>query len=468
MNTTVYQENKIDIQPNKHFSYLVKDNSLFILVALMIFSYFYNLPVIGYSIKGDNELRLYDILGIFVVQIFWKNFSFYYYIIKKISAFKWLFYFILWCNLTILVTFMFSIFKENFNAFLQSVLYLYHLWIFFITSIIFYVISFNKSKLKIFVHLIVIFSILSCLVIVLQNFGLIPFLWGDNYYRGYQGFLSGTLGPNKVVSGMFSMIFTIFGVGLIFSKKIKVNKVLLVTLILINIYILLISGSRTSYVGLLVFLVFFSFYKTSKFIFFGAIIVSLFSLIIMYNPDLYVKIDDVINNRVVSKIENEEDLENADVGKLYEDLGAGRSNLSLLYVKYIMSNPEIIPFGLGFNNRMTKGYPAHNMYLTVIKELGLVGFFLYFGWLIQYLFISFKSSESYSLALKGVVLAMLVTLFFGEHLYIYRPLFAIVGIFLIVVNVFISSLHHNENINLDKIREDFRLRKGPNFKNINS
>lgn len=86
------------------------------------------------------------------------------------------------------------------------------------------------------------------------------------------------------------------------------------------------------------------------------------------------------------------------------------------------------------------------MYLNVIKELGLVGFVLYFGWLINYFFISFRNHKGYSLALKGLVISMLVTLFFGEHLYIYRPLFATLGLFLIVVNALISTLHYNEEI----------------------
>jgi O-antigen ligase len=100
---------------------------------------------------------------------------------------------------------------------------------------------------------------------------------------------------------------------------------------------------------------------------------------------------------------------------------------------------------MGFNNRITKGFSAHNMYLNVIKELGLVGFVLYFGWLLKYLQISFKNYSGYALALKGLILSMLVALFFGEHLYIYRPLFAILGLFLIVVNALISSLHNNES-----------------------
>jgi len=90
------------------------------------------------------------------------------------------------------------------------------------------------------------------------------------------------------------------------------------------------------------------------------------------------------------------------------------------------------------------------MYLNVIKELGLVGFFLYFGWLFSYFFISFKKYKGEALALKGLVLSMLVTLFFGEHLYIYRPLFAVLGMFLVIVNILISTLHDNETENSNR------------------
>jgi hypothetical protein len=446
MNTvSINKNNNKSFKPINQFSYLVRDNSHFVLISLMIFSYFYNLPVLFYSAKGDNELRLYDLLGVFVFYIFIQNFKFYYIVIKKIDVFKWLYYFVLWCSFSIILTFLFSVFNDKLSSFFQSVLYLYHLWVFFITSILFYVISFNKNRLKLFVYLLLIFSTLSCLVIVLQNFSIIPFLWSDIYYKGYAGFLSGTLGPNKIVTGMFSLIMSIFAIGLVFNKKIEINKVFVILVIFINLYVLLLSGSRTSYVGLLVFIVFFSFYKTGGFVFFSISIGSFFAFFIMSNPGLYEKMNDVISNRVINKIEDDQDIENANVGKLYEDLGAGRGRLSMNYINYLGNYPEVIPFGMGFNNRITKGFSAHNMYLNIIKELGLVGFVLYFGWLLKYLQISFKNYSGYALALKGLILSMLVALFFGEHLYIYRPLFAILGLFLIVVNALISSLHNNES-----------------------
>lgn len=430
--------------PKGNFSYIVRKNSYFVLVCLMIFSYFYNLPIIGYSIKGDNELRLYDILGIVVLFLFFGNFGFYYHIIHKVNSFKWLYRFVLWGSFTIISTFLFAVFRDKMGVFYQSVLYLYHLWIFFSTSIMLYVISFNTLKLKLFVYLVLVLSLLSCLIIALQNFDIVPFLWSDTYFKGYRGFMSGTLGPNKIVTGMFSLISLVFAVGILFNKKLNISKILIIFVIVINIYILLLSGSRTSYLGLAMFILFFSFYRTSSFVFFGIVVGIVFGFLLTSNSDLYEKVEQVVSGRVIDKIENQEDLENANVSELYEDLGAGRDKLSLNYLNYLLDNPEIIPFGLGFNNRTTKSFSAHNMYLNVIKELGIVGFYLYFGWLINYLFISFKKNKGEALALKGLVFSMLVTLFFGEHLYIYRPLFGILGLFLIVVNILISSLHENE------------------------
>ena len=81
---------------------------------------------------------------------------------------------------------------------------------------------------------------------------------------------------------------------------------------------------------------------------------------------------------------------------------------------------------------MGVGNSAHNIYLSLTNELGLLGVFLFLRWLTSYLFLSKRKIPSIKLALNGLVLAMIVTLYFGEHLYIYRPLFAILGYFLMI------------------------------------
>lgn len=424
---------------------IANNKKIFFLILGIIFSYYYNLPVLKYSIKGDNELRLYDVLGIFVLYYFKINYSFYKLIIYKIYPFKVFLYLLIWSSITILVTLFFSIIKDRLVWFVQSVLYLYHFYLFYISSIIFYVVCYNKSNLLKYVKFIIYLSIISCVIVIMQNLNIIPFLWSEEYKIAYSGFLSGTLGPNKIVLGMTTFMSFCLSIGLLMNDKIKINKLLLIITALLNVYVLLLSGSRTSYIALLVFLLFFAYIKTSKFIIYGFVSSLFFIFIISFNGNLLTKVSDVINNRVVERVKNEDDLKNVNVGNLYEDLGAGRDKLSLDYIRLLLEYPAVIPFGVGFNNRIAvKGSSAHNMYLNVIKELGIIGFILYFGWLISYFFLKLKHRNDISFLIKGLVFASLVALFFGEHLYIYRPVFSLLGLFLIIINLFLATAHSND------------------------
>ncbi|MBC8883186.1 hypothetical protein H9X57_06565 [Flavobacterium piscinae] len=64
------------------------------------------------------------------------------------------------------------------------------------------------------------------------------------------------MGPNKIVSGMYALMMAVFSIGLLSNRKSGVNKTLLIVVLIFNLYVLLVSGSRTSYVGILVFLSF--------------------------------------------------------------------------------------------------------------------------------------------------------------------------------------------------------------------
>lgn len=425
---------------------LLQNKILLYAVYGIIFSYFYNLPVLKYSIKGDNEFRLYDILGLVILYNYYKYYSTIDVVIKKVLFLKILRKFMIWASITMVITLYFHILEDKLIGFLQVILYMYHFWVFYTASVFFYVFCLNKTTLKIGIYLILFVSITSCLIIVLQNLGVLPFLWNDVYLKSYNGFLSGTLGPNKVVTGMTSLFVLALCLGLSIEKSFKTNLIVLYTCILVNIYIIFISGSRTTYVALIIMIVFFSFRSPIKFLLSGIIFSFLFVSLLSYNPTLQKMIDDTLQKRVFNKTtvfdeDSEEDLTNA-----YGDLGSGREELSKNNFNEIIENPLIIPFGKGFVNHLNAKYgkSAHNMYLQAVRETGIVGFVLYFGWLLSYLFIRFDKAKGFSIALQALVYAMLVTLFFGEHLYVFRPLFGLLGLFLIITSIFVSSLHKIE------------------------
>lgn len=410
-------------------------------VFLILLSYFYNLPVMSYSIKGDNELRLYDFIGLIFFYHYIFNFNVVNASIARIIYLKNFYRFLVYCTIMLVVTLFIYVYKDRLTKFLQSFLYLYHMWVFFLSAVFtHYHLSNFKSFKKITYFFLLLIS-LSAFIVILQNLGFVPFLWSNAYKIAYGGFLSGTFGPNKIVLGMSMLISCGFIIGLLYSKLYEIPKLFLYIPLSLSLVALLLSGSRTSYLGLGIFFLYFFFTYTSRFLFF-ILIGGGFAIIIgLLSPTIVDKISDVLDNRITEQIENPEELQGiGDAGQLYSDLGAGRDELHIRYVKFLLNNPQLIPFGQGFNNRSGIGFSAHNMYLTVVAELGLLGFLLYFNWLISYFKISKSKQPGLQLAVNGLVLAMIVTLYFGEHLYVYRPLFGLLGLFMITFVILLYPL----------------------------
>lgn len=196
----------------------------------------------------------------------------------------------------------------------------------------------------------------------------------------------------------------IFATGLLLQSQLKVNKILVISALLTSLATIGVSGSRTTYLALIIFVCYLFVVNTKKFI--GLSILISVGVIVAFflNLDLIENITTTIENRVVNKVSNPGVFtgESLDVGDLYEDLGAGRKQLSVRYFYYLIENPLIMPFGIGLNNRLLIQFSAHNIYLSLINELGLVGLFLYFKWLSNYLFLKFGKANSLRTVLQGL------------------------------------------------------------------
>ncbi|RFN60060.1 O-antigen ligase family protein [Marixanthomonas ophiurae] len=422
---------------------ITNDHLLKVVLWLLIFSYFYNLPVLYYSIKGENELRLYDFLG---VVLFLRYFQYFKYVnlgINKVVFLKRFRDFAVYCSISIILTLIFMLFKNNFVKFVQSFLYLYHMWVFFLGAVFLYFYLSNTKRYTNIFTFITVLVLAESIVVIGQNVGVIPFLWSDDYYIGYHGFLSGTVGPNKIVIGMTMLISLILLLGILYEKKLKVPKYLIYAAITGAVITILLSGSRTTYLGVGVFLVYFMVKRTARFMQFAVMGSFFLVAILFYNPTILDRISDTLNGRIIDRIDSPDDIKSADdFTGLYENLGAGRMELHENYVHFLLNNPILWPVGQGFNNRSGIGYSAHNMYLTLIAELGIFGLVLYFRWLFSYLVIVKRKLPNLQMAVNGIVFAMMVTLYFGEHLYVYRPLFGILGFFMIACVLLLAPLRN--------------------------
>ena len=432
---------------NNKIEYLFKSIYVKVALGLMVISYFYNLPALKYNLTGGNELRLHDLVGFVILFIVYNNLKLFAVYINSKTYFKYLKVFVLWAGFSLILNAGFSIYKGRPLWFVQTCLYYYHLLAFFYTAVLMSMYLRKRSNYKYAASLILVLAIAESILVFSQHAGLVPFLWNDIYLESYGGFLSGALGPNKINLGMNMFFSFIFATGLLLQSQLKVNKILVICALLTSLATIGVSGSRTTYLALIVFVCYLFVSNTKKF--FGLSILISVGVIVAFflNLELIENITTTIENRVVNKVSNPGVFtgESLDVGDLYEDLGAGRKQLSVRYFYYLIENPLIMPFGIGLNNRLLIQFSAHNIYLSLINELGLVGLFLYFKWLSNYLFLKFGKANSLRTVLQGLVLAMMVTLFFGEHLYIYRSLFTILGYFLLIVVMLIAPRYYFTN-----------------------
>lgn len=418
---------------------------LFWAIIAMIISYFYNLPVMTYAAVGENELRLYDVAGIILIYYYFSNFEFTYLFIKSQPFLRSMHLFIVYCIFTLMFTAIASILRDKYLYFFSAVLYLYHLAVFFLTAVYMSILMRNPKNLSRFVSVALFASGIAFLIVILQNLDILPFLWNDSYKSAYSGFLSGTFGPNKIVVGISSLFMFILSISLINEKRVTLNKTLVLINAALSLITLIMSGSRTAYLGGAIFVFYYLIKQPINFINSAVASFCLFLIILIVQPEIINKTAAIFENRVEKKIRDKDDLREAKVGNLYEDLGAGRNIIFKQYIGLLADEYYIIPFGKGFNNRASTASSAHNMYLSLVYELGLVGAILYGRWLLLYLFVRMKKFKNMETALHGLIICMLVTLFFGEHLYIYRPLFALLGLFLFVVTILTAPMFLVEN-----------------------
>jgi len=432
---------------NKRCSLLFKPLYIKLTVLAMIVSYFYNLPVVGYNIQGDNELRLYDLVGLLLLFIIYNNKTLIFYYIRTKSYLKTFNTFMMWCGFTLIFTALFSVFKGRPLWFIKSVLYYYHLVIFFYTGVLVAMYLRDRSKYKRLASIVLLLSIAEAVLVFLQHYGFVPFLWNSVYEEAYGGFLSGALGPNKICLGMTMFISLVYAIGLFFQKELKVNKILIIASLVSSLAVIGISGSRTTYLALLIFGCYIFIMKTRKFLALSVLLSLIIVIAFFFNLELIETIRATIEGRVINKVSTPDAFkaENIDVAQLYQDLGAGRDKIVIMYLKYIANNPYVIPIGIGVNNRLLVSSSAHNIYLSLINEVGLVGLFFYLKWLTSYLYLKFGKASSLKLVLNGMVIAMLVTLYFGEHLYLYRSVFTILGYFILITILLIVPRYYFTN-----------------------
>ncbi|MCX8148589.1 O-antigen ligase family protein [Thermaurantimonas aggregans] len=287
-----------------------------------------------------------------------------------------------------------------------------------------------------------------------QNLGVVRSLWPEKWQNIYgDTYLSGTFGPNRIVPGMASFFSFVFSIFINYSSikkmmSLKFNILNFINLLTLPIIIIL-SSSKTSIITTLIFIIFiFIFINKVHYLFLYTIIFLIFLTILP--SKIKERIEFVYEDRFEKYYDKnnlpQDNSSNALID-IYKAQGTGRYEIALKYISELKKNPLILLIGSGINNRaLLIGDSSHNMYLSLLGELGIIGFILYLLWL-KTLFEKNDTtlSSNYYLNkneyfLKNIktsfCISIIISLFFGEHLYIYRTSYGLLGMFLIFIIIF--------------------------------
>ena len=425
---------------------------MFFFLVLLSASYWYCLPVLTQSLIGYSELRVYDFLFLILFVVLFTNHStslnvFF----KKDRVGRWLFRFALWASITTPVSLLWSVLISKPTGALVTLIFLFHLWGFILAYAAFRLFVTTQKQCIYLLDVFLLIGTVQGILICLQAAGMLPTFWSSLYSAYGNLSPSGTLGPNRVLPG-HAMIL-VLSVTILYWKNallLGIRRIWLATLAgFTSLLALGVTGSRTSWVTASIFLILILLFrkKTSN-----APVVLLSLLLI---SGILFAVPDSIGDRIelMYELKFSGKLEHAideDALSQFQSIDSGRFKFWIGGLKVLFENPWLIPFGGGFNNyrhAVGFGVSAHNMYITLIGELGVVGLYFYLQWLnairIQSAALvrmgTLKKNNSRKMFLpvgiESLIFALMFSLMGGEILYSYRPSFAFLGMFLLLASI---------------------------------
>lgn len=421
---------------------LRSSSGVFLLLVALSLSYWYCLPVASSGLLGYNETRGYDLLHplLALALLSWHYPALRQCIARDRAAF-WLFRFCVWASFMCIVTVVFYLSMGRPVAVVASKMtYVLRLWGFFFAYAGFKLFANTRERCFLLLDLFIIIGTVEAVAICLQGSGVLPSFWSERYSGYGERVYCGTLGANRTSPGHAMVVFFCVSFTYLSNPRtigIKRN-LLAVAGCLTALPALAVIGSRTAWLVFGVFCAALLLRRRNplpSLLLLAAMGVA----VILASPDaLKEKTAEMYDWKITGRLQH---VEGGDLVEKFDAIDAGRTVLWQGGVQMLLAKPWAIPFGVGFANYQAldpKAISAHNMYITLVGELGLVGLFLYlmwFGSLFRNNPIPANTSPRKMFIAAGyqpLLIAFAVSLFAGEILYVYRTAFAALGMFLFI------------------------------------
>jgi hypothetical protein len=413
-------------------------------IFILSISYWYCLPIASTGVFGYTEFRGYDLLllpGIaLMLTTHWSKAR---NLFRADPLGRSLLYFCAWATIMAVVSLAWNICTSRLVMIGVIGIDLYHLWGFVLAYGAFRIFATKRTHCLWLLDAFLALGLFEAILICFQSIGMAPILWSSRYEVYGDRVFSGTLGMNRTLPGhtmvlLFAVAFTYaynwrsLGAGRLIGGLIVA---------IFAMAALLVSGSRTAWLVGIVFVATTFLYRklaVSSFVTLGMISLAFVTIA----PDVFTeRVEEMYDYKMTQKLSR---AETEDALDQLRAIDSGRSALWIHGIKTIVAHPWILPFGLGFINysAVDRSGSAHNMYITLIVELGILGLYLYLRCLAamwqqtaslrirEETHSGPKPRTFFPVGSAPLLASMCVSLLGGEILYVYRPTFAFLGMFL--------------------------------------
>jgi len=266
---------------------------------------------------------------------------------------------------------------------------------------------------------------LNAAAILAQARGWLPLFFDEKYAAyGVEAF-SGFLGPNRTLPG-HAHFLALAAWGLFKEKSNHPLRHLLIDglFYFLNLGAILVSGSRTAWAVTSVYFVCIPLLARRRFLL--TMIVLLLSAFLVVQI-METQVQHVVQRRVLTNLQDDDT-----ALELVGSVDAGRLDILQKVMLGIGNHPLVLLVGTGVYRAgsVIGAQSAHNMYLNMVVELGLLGFTLWFLFFIQLGRYCLGHANPH---LGALFLALATSLAAGEILYAYRPAQAFLAMFFLVL-----------------------------------